>query len=98
MNYFLLGLAHPLVVSNCHSIVGDVAPPCKFLATAIVTVDNWRVSRGSPPEDVRQDLKALLNLLAPPVRYQKLSMVQMSQGYPPLLGVLAPVTQEPLSC
>lgn len=38
----LTGWAHPLVDRSCHSIVREVAPPCTFIFTALVTM-------GGPP-------------------------------------------------
>lgn len=70
MNYELLLFARvwgsPLLDTNCHSVVGDLAPPRKFISAAQVTMGGSPVAgEGDPPENVRSEMKAFLNLLAP---------------------------------
>lgn len=45
----LLGWGSPLVDTNCHSFVGELAPPRRFISTALVTMDGSPVAGEGVP-------------------------------------------------
>lgn len=80
---------------SSHPVVGEVAPPhATFLPSARVTKGRPPVARGYPPEDVKQKLKAFLNLLGPALNASRASVIRSSQWFrqvsdnPLLLGPL----------
>lgn len=106
VNYKLLLLdrvGHSLVDRSCHSIVGEVAPPCEFIFTALVTMGGPPVPEEGISRKCQVGTESFFKPAHPLLGDASASIIRSHQRFqwakdvptPPPLELLAAVSQEP---